>query len=112
MKLTLKKEQTESKSFLSASKFKFSLFARVDLSEREIELNDKYKLGNEILSILQLSDRSINITINILIRGLLFEGEDIGSLLQYEEEIKMSCQLFKSYIDVRSNYCGEEILDY
>jgi hypothetical protein len=114
MKLFLKKNQEEVKgNIFRKSQILYSLSARVDLNDDEIELMNKYKLKSEILSTIQEDDEHThNLTMEMLIMGYNFKFEEIYRLLVIEQEIRKSCQVFKTYMEVRKNFYGEEIVEY
>lgn len=97
---------------------KFVLNARTELTNEERELIKRYKADSEVLlkkevKIL-LTGKSIvlNLTIGSLISGQNFKCKDIAEILEYEKNVKESCEAFKNYIEVMKNFGGEEIIEY
>lgn len=112
MKLSLIKNQSES-NILWKKQILYSLSARAELTEEETELMDKYKLKKVILSSIEINEKhEQNITMEMLMIGCIFENEFINRILAIEREIKNSCQIFKTHMDVRKNFYGEEIIEY
>jgi|WetSurSiteA1Bulk_404760.scaffolds.fasta_scaffold42324_2 hypothetical protein len=113
MKLILRRNQIEQKGLFFGSKIIYSLSIYVELTNEEAELAEKYKINNEILSSIKLTDGTIyDVTIGTLSRGVKFDSEDIACLLQYEQDIKNACAIFKIHINTRKNYCGDETIEY
>jgi len=96
----------------------FELQARVELSSEEGELVRKYKADKEILMKKEVkipfTGRALilNITIGSLLAGQMFKCNDIGEILEYEKNVKESCEAFKNYIEVMKNFGGEEVIEY
>lgn len=114
MKLTITKDQ--SKKMLGGISFELS--AKVDLTGDESELIKKYKADKE--SLLQkeykipLTGRSITVSLSIgsLVSGQSFKCNDIAEILEYEKNIKESCELFKNYLEVMRHFGGQEVIQY
>ncbi|MDD5257532.1 hypothetical protein [Methanothrix soehngenii] len=112
MKLSLIKNQSES-NVLWKRQILYSLSARAELTEEETELMNNYKLKKMILSSIQIDEKhEQNVTMEMLMIGCIFENELIDRILAIEQEIKNSCQIFKTHMDVRKNFYGEEIIEY
>lgn len=96
----------------------FELSAHVELKGDEAELVKKYKADKEMLMQkeikIPLTGRSIvlNITIGSLMSGQSFKCNDIGEILEYEKNIKESCEAFKHYLEVMRHFGGKEVLEY
>ena len=114
MQLHLKRSQA-SKMFGGV---KFELEARATLTPEESGLINKYKVHDEILTEkhikIPLTDRAliIKITIGSLVSGQAFKCNDIGEILNYEEEIKASCGKLRQLIEVMKTFGGEEIIEF
>ncbi len=97
---------------------KFELRARVELTHEEAGLVRKYKADKEMLLQkevkIPLTGRSIvlNLTIGSLMNGQTFRCNDIAEILEYERNVKESCEAFKEYLEVMKNFGGEEIIEY
>jgi len=112
MRLSLIKTQSES-NILWKRQISYSLSARAELTEEEIELMNNYKLKKMILSSIQVDEKhEQNVTMEMLMIGCIFEHESIDRILAIEQEIKNSCQIFKAHMNMRKNFCGEEIIEY
>src|SRR6185369_11373173 len=81
---------------------KFEMAAKVQLTTDEAELVRKYKTEKEVLLKkeikIPLTGRAlvINLTIGSLLSGQTFKCDDIGEVLEYEKNIKESCENFKN----------------
>lgn len=97
---------------------KFELVVRVQLTGDEAELVRKYKaekeplLKKEIKIPLTGKALVLNLTIGSLTAGQTFKCEDIAEILEYESNVKESCQALKARLEIMKNFGGEEILEY
>lgn len=97
----------------------FSMTAKAELTDQEMELINKYKVGHFILyqKLSSVLDSNGNprvlrqVTISSLINGEVFGGGALD-LLSNENEIKEACQNFKTYIEFLKKFGGEEIIEY
>jgi len=105
MKLIIKRSQD--KGFLGGIKFKLS--CRVDLTQEEKGLIDKYKAYSEVLTTKQ--DGSAGITVNDLMKGVEYKLERVNILLNNEEVIKDACKSFKNLLEVMASFGGEEVME-
>lgn len=114
MKLTISKDQ--SKKMLGG--VSFELHAKVDLAGDEADVVKKYKADKETLLQKEIkipfTGRSIvlNITIGSLVTGQSFKCNDIAEILEYEKNIKDSCEIFKNYLEIMRNFGGKEVFEY
>lgn len=114
MKLVISRDQ--SKKMLGGISFELS--AKVELTNDESEIVKKYKAHNEALLKkeikIPLTGRSITlaITIGSLIDGQSFKCNDIAEILEYEQNVKESCEAFKNYIEVMRHFGGQEVIEY
>ena len=114
MKLFIKRDQA--KGLLGG--IKFELRVRTELTNEEAELVRKYKVDKEVLLQkeikIPLTGRSIvlNLTIGSLMAGQTFKCNDIAEILEYEKNVKESCEAFKNYLEVMKNFGGEEVIEY
>jgi len=114
MKLYISRDQA--KGMLGG--VKFELMARTELTNEEAELIKKYKVDKEVLLQKEvkvpLTGRSIvlNLTIGSLMNGQKFKCKDIAEILEYEKNVKESCEALKNYLEVMKNFGGEEIIEY
>lgn len=114
MKLSIIRDQA--KGLLGGVKFEFR--AKVELTNEESELVRKYKVDKEALLEkevkIPLTGRAIklSITIGSLIAGQTFKCNDVAEILEYEKNVKDSCESFKNYIEVMKNFGGEEVIEY
>jgi len=114
MKLFVRKNQ--SKKMMGGISFELS--ARTELTSDEASLVKTYKADKEVLLQkeikIPLTGRSIimNITIGSLIAGQSFKCNDIAEILEYEKNVKESCENFKNYIEVMRSLGGEEVIEF
>lgn len=114
MKLFINKDQA--KGLLGGTKFEMKV--RTELTSEEIELVKKYKAEKEILLKkdvkIPLTGKALSIvlTIDNLINGHTFSCSDIGEILEYEKNVKESCEAFKNYIEIMRNFGGQEIIEF
>ncbi len=130
MKLTLTRSQ-KSSGVLSKS-VKFTLVARVQLTEAEAANVKKYKMGREVI---YSKDRigfdetdyksakgwakniaafaaAITITVDDLIGGKTIECKDITEIMAMAEQFKQACSGLSSMLLACSGFEGEEVIDY
>lgn len=116
MKLYITRDQA--KGGIRRSKIIFELRAKTELTDEELALVRKYKADKEMLLRkevkIPLLGKSISfeLTIGSLMRGATFRGEDIATILAYEENVKESCEAFKTYLEVMKSFGGEEVVEY
>lgn len=97
---------------------KFELGARVELTQEEADLVRKYKAEKEVLLKKQINipltgkALVVNLTIGSLMNGQTFKCDDIGEVLEYEKNVKESCEAFKSYLKVMRDFGGQEVFEY
>ena len=97
---------------------KFELRARVELTNEEAELVSKYKAGKEILLKKELkipfTSKSLffDIKIDSLRAGQTFKCNNIAEILEYEKNVKESCESFKNYIEIMRSFGGEEEIEF
>jgi hypothetical protein len=97
---------------------KFELRARVELIDEEAQLVRKYKAEKEVLLKKEVeipfTGRALvlDLTIGSLTAGQTFKCNDIAEILEYEKNVKESCEAFKNYIEVMRNFGGEEVIEY
>lgn len=108
--------RNQAKGMLGSIKFEMS--AKVELTQEEAELVKKYKVEKEPLLKkeikIPLTGRALvlNLTIGSLVNGQIFKCEDIGEILEYERNVKESCEAFKALIEVMKVFGGQEVVDY
>lgn len=114
MKLFIKRDQSSG----MFGGVKFELFAKVDLTSEEDGVVKKYKADKEVLMSkevkIPLTGKAINlaITIGSLVAGQSFKCNDVAEILEYENNIKESCETFKKYIVVMSSFGGQEVIEF
>jgi len=114
--MKLKISRNQAKGMLGNVKFEVS--AKVELTEDEKKLIDKYKVWGEPLIIKGytpipvLGNRPYGVTIKNLADGHTYKCSSISEILDYEKMIKDSCGSLKVYIETMKNFGGEETVDY
>ena len=121
MKLIIIRNQ-ESKGLMSKS-VRFSILAKVEVSEQEQENIAKYKLGDTllytnmedrgsgVLGAISIKAMAIEFTINDLIAGKKIESEDILEILELEEIIINASKTFKDILEASANFGNETIIE-
>ena len=114
MKLTITKNQASG----MFGGVKFELHAKVALAPEESALISKYKADKEVLLKkevkIPLTGRSLvfDLTIGSLMAGQMFKCNDIAEILEYEKNVKESCESFHNYLTVMQSFGGEEVIEY
>lgn len=113
MKLIVSRGQSDVKGLLGGHKgVAFNLTCRVTLTPQEEELIKRYKVEGEVLTWRDGKKGSVpGETIGSFLRGVRFETQDIGSLLNNEEVIRDACTTFKGYLEVMRTFGGEEVVE-
>lgn len=113
MKLTIRRDQSAKKGLFGGHKgMNFSLFCRVEISQEERELINKYKVQDHVLTWREYEGRQIpGLTVQDLVQGKTTEIGDVATLLNNEEVIKDTCQNFKNLLIVMASFGGEEVIE-
>lgn len=94
----------------------FQLQAKVDLTDEESGLVNRYKADKEALLQKELSlfgrKLSFDLKIKDLIKGETFKCSDIADILATEDNVKEACKNFKTYLEVMRGFGGEETIEY
>jgi hypothetical protein len=99
-------------------RIKFELKARAELTGEEANLVKKYQVENEILLKKEMkipftgAGIAINLTIGSLMAGQTFTCSDIAEILEYEKNVKFSCEAFKNYLEIMRSFGGQEVIEY
>lgn len=97
---------------------KFTLAAKVKLTEEELALVKKYKVAKEPLLVKSIvvpftkRKFELNVTIGSLLFGETFRCNSIADILACEEEVRAACSTFKTYIETMAAFGGSEIVEY
>jgi hypothetical protein len=109
----------------------FTLEARVDISEEEMEHLKKYHMGQEIIYAKERipSDKSgeggmkamalnlaasftaLTIRVDDLIKGTKVECKNILEMIAVEDQIVSACQTFKNILASMAYFDGEEVIE-
>ena len=113
MKLTIKRDQSAKKGLFGGHKgMIFSLYCKVQISQEEQELIDKYKVNNYVLTTKQSEEGKIpDLTVNSLVQGCTEEFWDVATLLHNEDVIKEACRDFKNLLLIMAAFGGEEVIE-
>ena len=113
MKLTIRRDQSAKKGLFGGHKgMNFSLFCRVEISQEEQELINKYKVQEHVLTWREYQDSQVpGLTVQDLVQGKTTEIGDVATLLNNEEVIKSACQDFKTLLMVMASFGGEEVIE-
>ena len=93
MKLRIRRDQAEKKGIFGGHKgMRFSLSCRVEISEEEEKLIEKYKVNDYVLTWRDTDGGRIpGLTVKDLVGGYTAELDDVATLLNNEEVIKGAC---------------------
>jgi hypothetical protein len=97
---------------------KFELKVHVELSPEESNLISRYKADKEVLLKkevkIPLTGRALvlDLTIGSLMAGQTFKCNDIAEILEYEDNVKQSCEAFRQYLSVMESFGGEEVIEF
>ncbi|MEA3417111.1 MAG: hypothetical protein U9R02_13350, partial [Thermodesulfobacteriota bacterium] len=82
MKLTIRRDQSAKKGLFGGHKgMNFSLFCRVEISQEERELINKYKVQDHVLTWREYEGRQIpGLTVQDLVQGKTTEIGDVATL--------------------------------
>lgn len=104
MKVQVTKDQEDVKGFLGGHKgVKFKISVRAELSEEEINLVERYKLGEYILNTYDVpigggQTFTCKLRINDVVQGAENTTEDVSLLLWLEEELVEGCRVLKALL--------------
>lgn len=117
MKLKIRREQEQKKSFLGGNKgMEFTLHCQVELSPEENALVEKAKVGDYVLTKYTLfehrkGDYETELTVRNLVNGMASTVTNVQKLLGLEDEVKNGCHNLKSLLQVISSFGGEEVIE-
>ena len=106
MKLYLMKDQAK-KGMLKKS-IKFAIRARVELTDEEQELVQRYKQFD--FNIVDFGKESISL--QSLMNGQTLEQESIDLMIKLERILKEACEKFSLYLQVMKEFGGEEVFEF
>lgn len=126
MKLLLRRDQET--SGMVRKTVTFSLSVRAELSEKEQQNIQKYKLGETVLyargelidkgaGLLGLASRvafkmmNISVSVDDLANGKRVDCKDIMEMLAVEQQIKEAASNFKAVLDAAAHFGGDEVID-
>jgi hypothetical protein len=115
MKLIIKREQQEQKGIFGGNKgMIFLLTCRVDLSEKEKSLVEKYRAWDYILTYGtdKKGEKVPRDRVRNLVNGINMDVKDITILLENEDIIKEACKKFKTLLEVMDTFGGEQVVEY
>lgn len=114
MRLNIQRKQNEVRGMLGGSKgFTFTLSYRVDLTQAERGVVDKYKLMDYPVTFTTFQGTSIpDDTIGKLLNGASQTVNSVETLLKNEEVIKRSCDSLPTLFAVIQSFGGNEVIDY
>lgn len=127
MKVLLRRNQKS--GGLLGGNVTFTLDARAELADDEVEAVKKYKMGKTVLyQKMEMVDRgsgllgvasrlafkmmNITVTVDELVSGKHIECKDIIEMRAVEEQIKEACENFKAILDTARHFGGEEVLEF
>lgn len=124
MKLYIRRMQSEKKGLLGGHKgMAFKLYAKVELSDIDNNIVEKYKLGEYVVAKYKIPNFQItdkypdpflerHIYTQSIIKGCETEEvKDVRELLELEENIKAGCRGMKQLLQVATSFGGEEMFE-
>lgn len=119
MKLTIKRNQADVKGFFGGHKgVNFSLYGRSEITNEELTLINKYKVGGFVLAKYKIPSKldgadpiDIRISVAEIIAGMSVETDDINTLLELEKAMKDGCVNLKNLLAVMATFGGEEVFN-
>lgn len=117
MKLEIWRDQKDVKGLLGGHKgVNFTLVARVQVSDEENELIERYKVGHDILATYRLPGTptpnfEFTISVRELLSGHTVDMGNISSMIRLEEEIKEACSNLKDWLAVMKTFGGYEAIE-
>lgn len=116
MKLEIWRDQSDVKGLFGGHKgVSFKLITRVQVSDAEKRLIEKYKVGDDTLVSYELPGRremlNFTISINQMLAGYTVNTMDIATLMDVEEAIKSKCRNLKNWLGVMATFGGYEVVE-
>lgn len=115
MRLVINRSQTEKKGMLGGHKgVEFTLKYRLELTQDERALVDKYKLHFYPLTWTTSStgERQPDDTIARMIEGRAQTVTNVTTLLKNEETVKSACDSLPPLFEVVRSFGGDEVIEY
>lgn len=113
MQLRLARAQEQGKRNVN-----FVLTATALLTPEETELVNRYRLADEIcaqgtitVGLISKRQEPILVRVRDLVNGWTQRFDDLGSMLNFEERIRQSCQQVMIYLDAARKFGGQEVID-
>ena len=116
VKLVIRRNQADVKGVFGGHKgVRFSLFGKVDVTDAERALIERYKVGDYTLADyeLRLVKETIpfRVSVNDIMNGKSVETDSIKTLLELEDKIKEGCVTLKNLLQVMATFGGEEVVE-
>jgi len=113
MKLVIKRDQADKTGIFGGSKgVEFMIIFKVELTIQEVDLLEKYKIDNSILTKLNVKGIQQIVTIRGLINGFDLKTKSVTELIEHEESIFKACESFKNYITLLKSFGGEDVYEF
>jgi len=114
MRLNIQRSQNEIRGLLGGSKgFSFTLAYRLELTQVERGIVEKYKLHNYPLTFTTFQGTKVpDDTIANMLNGVSQTVNSVETLLSNEDVIKKACDSLPILFDVIQSFGGTEVVDY
>jgi len=113
MRLIIERGQEQQKGFFGGNKGAlFHLTCRVELSEEEQHLVEKYRVGDHVLASKQIGDLEDPLRVGDLTGGTTMKCKDVATLLGSEEVVRAACSEFKVLLTVMASFGGREVVEF
>lgn len=110
MQLVIRRSQADMKGVFGGHKgVQFNLYYRLQLTPKEAELVERYKLDSHVLS---QSGSGMIETVGAVMRGVNQSVQSVDVLLANEAVAKRACDSFYKLILVAQSFGGEEVIDF
>ena len=117
MRLTIRRNQADVKGLFGGHKgVRFSLFGRAQVTDAEMALIERYKVGEYSLADYELRLHKdtvlpFHVSVNDLMNGKSVETDSISTLLELETRLKEGCMVLKNLLQVMATFGGEEVVE-
>lgn len=114
MRLIIKRNQQDQKGMLGGHKgVQFTLQYRLELTEEEQRLVERYRLGYHAITTRMFQGNEIpGHSISDMVRGQSSVVSDVTQLIREENVIKNACDELPILFDVCRSFGGDEVIEY
>jgi hypothetical protein len=112
VKLVIRRDQADIKGTFGGHKgVRFSLFYRLELTEYELGLVNRYKLEAYVLTYRNFQGTQVaGNTVGQVIQGVTDQLQSVEILVGNEKAIREACENFNNVLKIAATFGGEEII--